>query len=64
MENWYLVGYKEAIATIKHDLQKYGWARAKGYVKNYISWKGYKESNYPLCDYSKGYLDALLDSVN
>jgi hypothetical protein len=62
--NEYLNGYKSASQTIQNDLKKFGWAIAKGKLKYYIHWKGYFASSSVMVDFHRGYLDALLDSVN
>lgn len=61
MPNTWLEGYAWGTALLKYHLEVDGWARTKGWLKRAVS-------NALPCgvheDFSAGWMDAILDSVN
>lgn len=62
-DNAYLAGYRVGSTTIQIWRSK-GWAIGKGKVKKEISNWIRSHTYYPLRDADRGFIDALLDSVN
>lgn len=67
-KNDWLKGYADGAFVIKGYIKTFGWARAKGIVKDIIRYKMHHPASWvshPISrDWNAGYIDAILDSVN
>lgn len=62
----YLSGYSNGAYLVSNLLRRFGWARAKGEVKQIISMEITQFQPEQSAFYQSycGYIDAMLDSVN